>query len=54
MIQRIRTLPEDTILRQRAHKVKSQSQEYIDKVSQDLIDTLEANSGAGIAAPKLA
>ena len=53
MIQRIRTIPEDSILRQKAHKVKTQSKEYIDQVKVDLIETLEANSGAGLAAPQI-
>lgn len=53
MIQRIRVLKDDSILRQKAHKVKSQSKDYISQVEKDLIETLEANSGAGLAAPQI-
>lgn len=52
MIREIKIIP-DPILRQKAHRVRTQSQQYLNELKKDLIDTLEANSGAGLAAPQI-
>lgn len=52
MIKEIRVIP-DPVLRQKAHRVRTQSQQYLNELKRDLIETLEANAGAGLAAPQI-
>ena len=50
-IQRIRTLP-DPVLRQKAKRVAS-IDGSVQKIIDDMIDTMRANSGVGLAAPQI-
>lgn len=52
MIYEVKQIPEP-VLRQKAHKVKNHSQEYINQLKKDMIETMEANAGAGLAAPQI-
>jgi peptide deformylase len=51
-VKEIRIIP-DAILRQKSHKVRTQSPEYIKQVVQDLIDTATDNDAAGLSAPQI-
>ena len=52
MIKEIRVVP-DSILNQRAHKVRKQRKDYIREVVRDLEDTVKDHQGLGLAAPQI-